>query len=726
MLYDEDKPLLQRPYYSNVENTPEYIRQKAWDKKNAAIQSAFMGVFDVATSLIPGGAFLAKLGHQGMENANKQQQAGIYGDIFKHFNQQLPNSTNNQNVNATGSIPGGNSTPFNFNSFAKALLTSTPQTPQDKSPFTTVNAGVDNSLVTAPQSFDNAQQVDVTTSPGNMDWGGGLGFAEGGKLVIDDAGVRFGYKNGGAVEVKGGKGNDDIALVDTNTGKDTGVRVAKGEHLVVSEESVQALQKALKKKDKGKVFDIIKHQFEQEPTKLKGKEGFAGGGIAQVDPEGGGGGKGLSLEDIKKLSDEDLTALDMNEAHLAPSTNEIIQKELDRRGIQSEGIDKAVGVPNYYKTVGGKPVIVGTNKNFDASAYLNQELAGGAGGAGGLSSFWQNVKRNLDVKEQGTGSNPYVSQPIVEPYSGTGGGYDYRNAFVSHMGQGDQGPVAPPGAMGEVQPNAQPPFDINQDFPYTNLNQNGPEPTQADHLKPNYLQDALGLAGGTAFDLYRGVKGWQAANTPLPKWQTPAPWNEYMNRLKGLSETGLTGNDLSRLSTDADRTYAYDVANIYNVANGNAGMVLGNLGRAAGTKYGAAQNVASINDQARARNRALYGSYLGQDVNLNRMQFNDAYQNVLWNKQAGSQLANDAIKNTKERFNYFNEYGPGSLYDKVQNKQYENLNETNDILKAYKEYTAKNGFANTVPGSMTGTANSGNGDNPDAKALYEYLKKIYQ
>ena len=31
------------------------------------------------------------------------------------------------------------------------------------------------------------------------------------------------YKKGGSVQVKGGKGNDDIALVDTNTGEDTGI-----------------------------------------------------------------------------------------------------------------------------------------------------------------------------------------------------------------------------------------------------------------------------------------------------------------------------------------------------------------------------------------------------------------------------------------------------------------------------------------------------------------------
>ncbi len=77
----------------------------------------------------------------------------------------------------------------------------------------------------------------------------------------------------------GGKdGEDDIALVNARTGKDTGKRVSSGEKIVFSEETLKSLSKALKQEDKSAVFDLVKDQVTKKP-----KKNAAGGGYFPPD-----------------------------------------------------------------------------------------------------------------------------------------------------------------------------------------------------------------------------------------------------------------------------------------------------------------------------------------------------------------------------------------------------------------------------------------------------------
>lgn len=75
--------------------------------------------------------------------------------------------------------------------------------------------------------------------------------------------------NEGGVMVVGGEGNDDIALVEAKTGKDTGKRVSKGEMIVVSKDNVSKIKKAVKSKDKEKTFKVVEAQLKQKPVKKK-------------------------------------------------------------------------------------------------------------------------------------------------------------------------------------------------------------------------------------------------------------------------------------------------------------------------------------------------------------------------------------------------------------------------------------------------------------------------
>ena len=223
--------------------------------------------------------------------------------------------------------------------------------------------------------------------------------------------------------------------------------------------------------------------------------------------------------------------------------------------------------------------------------------------------------------------------------------------------------------------------------------------TAGDYAK-YYAPEAL----GTGFDIARGVLGFNAANKPLPTFTKPEAWNQYVNRLHGLSETGLTGNEMTAAQRGIDQTYAYDVDNIRNLSGGNSGQALGNLGRAASSHYGALTNLAALNDEARARNLGQYGQVLGEDVNLNRMIFGDKYNETMQTKLAGGQLANDAIKNIGERVQTDKEYGPSSYYDQINQLNLQGAKDTNANTKQMQQYYATHGFS--APPVGGGTSNN--------------------
>lgn len=105
----------------------------------------------------------------------------------------------------------------------------------------------------------------------NYKKGGRMYFSRGG---FDDPPVLV---HGGSV------GTDKIALVNTETGQDTGKRVDEGEMLVVSKETLDALQTALTKKDKKAVFDLMLDQVKQKPTITDdGMAGMKKGGVHKV------------------------------------------------------------------------------------------------------------------------------------------------------------------------------------------------------------------------------------------------------------------------------------------------------------------------------------------------------------------------------------------------------------------------------------------------------------
>lgn len=379
------------------------------------------------------------------------------------------------------------------------------------------------------------------------------GFKKGGKLN---------YMTGGMM-VEGGNGDDDIALVDTTTGQDTGKRVAGGE-LIVSEQNLAALKKALAKKDTGKVFSLMSKQLKEKPQVTEdGMIGRKKGGYP-VNPAL----KEINIEETP--SQFDYGAVDFTS------------------GISGDKVNNGL-----------------SDLNFQEDSFLaNKEV--------------------LDADQKAK-----------------------RKADLAYW---------------------------------------------------------LPSAAGNAFDIYRFGAGMKGADTPIPEFHKSGNWMELLGRLKTQSMSGFSPEEKALAISGADRQYGADVQNIYNVAGGNAGAVLGNLGRANMNRYNANLQMAAADRSAQERNLATYGSAVAQDQNLDRLIFGDKYGEAKQTEAAGAKLANDAMMNMQQRAVVDQFYNPDSLHGQLVSGQIKSTRDTNASMKALAERMRSDPtFFKTVVGSSAGS-----------------------
>lgn len=696
------------PYYSDPTNDPLYRQDYARLKRNHGWATAGYTAGKIGAgflSLIPFvGPALAAGAEAGLtvaENASDKKYQSNQSDLMSRF-KTMDHSTRGSvpgesNLGDLGSILSKN-TYDGFNQMFKTL--------KDKN--------TENSLLDSRQNFLN--QMDSTGTEGNNasglegpssgsppmvggDVGGGkfydFGENSGGGGGADmGGGGDVGMKEGGMIKYAGGgllkpMGEDDIALVDTKNGKDTGVRVQEGEMLVVSKDKLESLHEALKKGDHKGVFNIMKAQVKQAPKVKDSKTGFAKGGTGSTEN---------STDKTPKL---------INEMSLSEIDELLAKEEKEfKDGVYPVEGNKRLDKDGAAQRLSGLRIMRDRVSKGQPAFDPNYGL-GDTGGEAYISPFFGLRKDSLKPESEKIIPQETKQEEdkvdVVTPNQdeqGQSNAFElFKKRFSNLNNEGQNPPVEYPSMAPQDKDFSgvgidRPDYAIPINEPDEAPGRSGSFGRYAKYYAPEIL--------GTGFDIARGVMGFNAANRKLPTFSKPQAWNDYLNRLHGLSETGLTGNELTAAQRNIDQTYASDIANIRNFSGGNSGMLLGNLGRAANSHYAANTNLSALDDEARARNLAQYGGALTEDVNLNRMIFGDKYNEALWTKQAGSQLANDAIKNIGERFQTDREFGPGSYYDKINQLNLGQAEDTNDNTKAMLKYYSLHGFKKPQIGSYSG------------------------
>lgn len=202
--------------------------------------------------------------------------------------------------------------------------------------------------------------------------------------------------------------------------------------------------------------------------------------------------------------------------------------------------------------------------------------------------------------------------------------------------------------------------------------------------QPGAFDDLAGVAEYLP-DFFKLGMGLLGASEQLPEYQIPKEFVDYKNYAKEMSDQGLTAEELAKAYQDTERAYAYDTKAIRDMSGGRPGLALANLGRATdalGQRYGA---INAADAAMRRENRLQYGSVLGTYLGLDRTMFEDRRQIAMMNKEAGANLAADALSNIDERREYNRSYGNGSIYEQYMQQLNEGVGLQNDILRYQKD-----------------------------------------
>lgn len=187
-------------------------------------------------------------------------------------------------------------------------------------------------------------------------------------------------------------------------------------------------------------------------------------------------------------------------------------------------------------------------------------------------------------------------------------------------------------------------------------------PAPTSQKAPFDWQNALGYG----FDAAKLGIGMAGASQALPEYTLPPEWNDYVDQSQQYSKQGLTPQQRAILNAQNASQYAAVSRDIVNASGGNAGVVLGNLNRANADLYNSNANIALQDKLLQRENFNQYGNVLAKDVAMNKDIFDMEYNYALANKEAGAQLANDALYNIESRADFSKMYGEGSAYDTYQ------------------------------------------------------------
>lgn len=627
---------------------------------------------------------------------------------------------------------------------------------------------------------------------------GSLGFKNGGLLN---------YADGGSVLLPESGGVDKIALIDTESGQDTGIRVSGEEMLVISKETLSGLKSALSKGDKKKVFSLMQEQIAEKPNVKGGVEGYLPGGLANPNDKIGTGetiyvdgvqyakyapsgtatgnvkwypvadkmgpgvveipgqkGKYVRTQEITKFGAQSISGLTEQEG------DKIYQSQ-PREGSTFDLQTKLRGGKSTIKAIfqGGKwldlqtkkPVekLIGTERGieditqeyFDSKKFFTPGIFGDFGrkeaelrsdnkfyykGTNAEVPFREmqemyktygitppgqkpatkapfvpvqgpSITEQVTITETGTpvpapttAATPGLPTVTMTP-SQAASGLAAAGGGGTKVSAGGKKAAAPKvktmaeqkAAEAQLKPlEMMKPFTVFGEMRRPNVQMETDRvPVYESYFAKgtggnifSNIQNAIGPAVETGIDAFRLAEGLRGARATIPTWQPPQAWRDYVSEAGRMANMGLGSQQMANLQQQADRQYITDVANVRGLSGGNVGTLLGNLGRANMQRSQMQSSIAAMDQQARMQNQARFGAILGQDINLSRMMFGDAYTQAMMEKQAGAQLANQALQNMAERIDFERYYGPGSQQQKMNEMQLQAMQGYIDAIEAQK------------------------------------------
>jgi len=174
---------------------------------------------------------------------------------------------------------------------------------------------------------------------------------------------------------------------------------------------------------------------------------------------------------------------------------------------------------------------------------------------------------------------------------------------------------------------------------------------------------------GYGYDAARLGMGIEGALTPLPKWQIPQNWSDYMGKAEYLSKQGILPESQAMAKQYADSNYAAAVRDVTNASGGNAAAILANLGKINADRAKTAAELAEVDSKLKAANLRGFEGTLLKDIGMKKDIFNMERDVAEKTKSAGANLMQSSISDLQNRSDMDKFYGEGSYFKQMQDEQ---------------------------------------------------------
>jgi hypothetical protein len=199
-------------------------------------------------------------------------------------------------------------------------------------------------------------------------------------------------------------------------------------------------------------------------------------------------------------------------------------------------------------------------------------------------------------------------------------------------------------------------------------------------------RDRYGNLIAMASDLGVGYMGLKGAMEEIPEYEKGEMFKAYTDEAYRQRNMGYTPEEIGLRKQLAERGFGYDVKNIRRLTGGSAGVALGNLGRAAGTLQNRYAQIAAEDSAIRRLNQQRFDRAASADETLNRRKFEDDFKVAMMNKEMGAQLVRDKMTDMRERQQFEQQYGKGSVYDAMSREMLKSQQYNVHALKMAEQY----------------------------------------
>lgn len=205
----------------------------------------------------------------------------------------------------------------------------------------------------------------------------------------------------------------------------------------------------------------------------------------------------------------------------------------------------------------------------------------------------------------------------------------------------------------------------------------------------NVLTQAA-LDTGNIIDIVRGTIGLKGAMEELPEYERPDAWKEHLSNVEILSQEGLSPEEEGLFEQDVANQYATESEQIRGISGGRAGVALSNIGQASRRAMSSRRRLMGLDEQVQRQYTSELSGLLSRDLGIDYNNFGREFNVAAQNKMSAAQLANQSIQSLIDRREYERTYGEGSEYEKLMEAQREELELSNEYMKASMDWMANN------------------------------------